>query len=145
MKSKIYNLWIAKEPFERISKVKNKLDYCKWVEFIEDNLDYFTWLENTEKGKNTLTNIDKIPQSFREGIIQGHKKQSAYAEFNDQKGYYEVILNFNKELGVVGTTFQNKINAIHIITLISLANHLDAYLLNNGTEIIDKNYIEKLS
>jgi hypothetical protein len=142
MKREINDPWIAKETFERVSKVKNKLDYCKWVEFIENNLDYFTWLENTEKGNNTLKNLDNIPQSFRDGIIKGHNKQSAYAEYNDQKGYYEVIFNFNNELGVVGTTFQKKINAVNIKILLSLANHLDAYLLNHGTEIIDESYLE---
>lgn len=144
MKYKLKDPWIAKEKFDYILNVKKPIDYEKWVDFIDNNLDYFTWLENTEKGINTLKNLDKIPQSFREGIIQGHNKQSAYAEFNDQKGYYEVILSFNKEMGVIGTTFQKKIKPVHIKILLSLATHLDAYLLNNGTEIIDESYLNKL-
>jgi len=141
---KIKDPWIAKEKFSNISKVTTKLSLDKWVGFVESHLDYFTWLEETDKGKRTLANLESIPESFREGVLKSHNKQQACAEFNRNKGYHELIVQFNNRLGVIGTTFQKPITRDHLRMLLAMANHLDAYLLNNGTEIIDERVIEGL-
>ena len=144
MKKKISDPWIAKEKFNNISKVKEKLSKETWVEFINNNTDYFIWLENTERGKKTLANLDKIPESFKNGVLRNHDKQEACAEFNQKKGYHEVVVQFNERLGVIGTTIQKPITKAHLRMLLDMANHLDAYLLNNGTEIIDEAFLKSL-
>lgn len=136
--------WIAKEKFDYIGNVKQKLPQAKWAEFVDRNSDYYIWIENTDEGKNTLANIDKIPVDFREGILKGHNKSKAYAEFNPKKKFHEVIVAFNPDLGVIGTTFQKPITKAHLRRLLDMANYLDAYLLNNGNEIIDEQFIESL-
>lgn len=142
---KIKDPWIAKEKFDYIGNVKQKLLPEKWAEFIDKNSDYYTWLENTDEGRETLSNIDKIPLDFREGILKGHNKCKAYAEFNAKKKYHEVIVAFNPDLGVIGTTFQKPVTKVHLKRLLDMANYLDAYLLNNGNEIIDEKFIESLA
>jgi len=142
---KISDPWIAKEKFNNISKIEKKLDYDKWVEFIEQNLDYFIWLENTDRGKKTLADLSKIPESFREGILKGHNRKQVLAEFNTKKGFHEVMVRFNQELNVIGTTFQKPITKKHVQILLDMANYLDAYLLNNGTEIIDETFLENMN
>ena|SRR5688572_14161958 len=141
---KIKDPWIAKEKFKFLSKPLSQLDYYKWTEFIDKNNDYFTWIEDTEDGKKTLASIDKVPESFREGVLKGHNKRKAYAEFNGTKGYHEIVIQFNEELNVIGTTFMKKITKEHIKRLLKLANHMEALLLNNGTTIIDDNYLKTL-
>jgi DNA-binding MarR family transcriptional regulator len=84
----IQDLSIARETYTNRSKIKEKLSREKWIEFIERNQDYFTWLEQTEKGRQTLRNIDSIPESFRETVLKGLTKTQACAEFNSTKGYY---------------------------------------------------------
>lgn len=136
--------WIAKEKFSNISHTKPSLSYEKWVEFIEMNGEYFDWLENTEKGKKTLANIDQIPESFRKKTLEGLSKKQACAEFNSKKGYHEVVLQYNDRLCVIGTTFMKPITIKHLRILLDMATYLDAYLLNNGTEIIDEKVINAL-
>lgn len=141
---KIEDPTIAKATYTNINKLSDRLEYLTWVEFIDSRKDYFIWVENTEEGKQTLANIDKVPESFREGVIKGHSKRKTYAEFNSRKGFYEVIVQFNDKYGIVHTTFQKPITKNHLRMLLEMANHLDAYLLNNGKEIIDKQVIENL-
>ena len=136
--------WIAKERFDNISNIKNKLPYNKWVEYIEMHQDYYTWYENTEGGISEKNNMDKIPESFREKVLYSLNKTSVRAEFNKKKRYYEVVVQFNDKLNVIGTTFMKPIKKEHLRRLLDLANHLDALLLDNGKTIIDEKVIEGL-
>lgn len=135
---------IAKEKYKWSDQINTKLDYKKWTEFIEVNKDYYIWLEDSEKGKERLANIDKIPENFRDGALDSLNKRQAYAEYNNKKGWYEIIINFNMEYGIVHTTFQKKITKAHLRRLLEMANHLDAYLLNSGKTVIDEEVIEEL-
>ena len=142
--NKISEPTIAKERYDNSTKITAKLSYPKWVEFIEKNSDYFIWLEDTEKGKQTLANLDKVPESFREGVLKGHNKSRAFAEFNSQKGYYEMYVDFVEKYGLITTTFMKSITLKHLSILLDMANYLDAYLLNNGTEIIDEKVLNTM-
>ena len=135
---------IAKEKFDYRLKIKEHLPYERWVEFINSKSDYFTWLEDTVEGKETLKNIEKIPESFREGVLKGHNKLKACAEKKKKKGYYEFIIQYNKKFGHVSTTFMKPIEKEHLKLLLEMAKYLDAYLLNNGTEIIDENVLNEI-
>ncbi len=92
-----------------------------------------------------MENINLIPEGFKKAVIEGHKKKQVCAEFNDRKGYHEVIIKFNEELGVLGTTFQKPITKFHLKWLIEMAEHLDAFVLNNGRVIIDESFVKKMS
>lgn len=133
---------IAKEKYDYRLNIKEHVSYDKWVEFINYKNDYFTWLEDTEEGKKTLENIDKIQIAFKEGILKGHNKQKACAEFNFKKGYYEVIVQYNEKYGHISTTFMKPVNEKHIRILLDMAKNLNAYLLNNGNEIIEESILE---
>ncbi|MBL6446724.1 hypothetical protein JMN32_10400 [Fulvivirga sp. 29W222] len=135
---------IAKEKYKWSNQIHNKLSYELWVNFIDDNQDYFTWLESTEIGKERLLNIDNIPISFRKGTLEQLQKGQALAEYNEKKGYHEIIIDFHKEFGMVHTTFMKPITKDHLRILLDMANYLEAYLLNNGTEIIDEKALESL-
>lgn len=135
---KITDLDIAKESFEYVHNIKNKLCYNEYVDFIDKHLDYFTWEEDTEEGKFTLTNIDKIPESFREGVLLSHSKQKANAEFNDKKEYYEVSVNFNRDIGIITINFDKRALKHHLKIFIEMANYLDALLLVDGTKVINE-------
>lgn len=139
---KIKDPWIAKEKFVNINLNKQKLDFNKWVEFIENDKDYFIWYEETLDGIHLLENLDKVPTWARDGILNSFKGK-ALAEYNN-KGYYEIVFTFNKELNVISTTFMKRISQKHLYRLLEMANYLDALLLNNGTEVIDEKTIESL-
>lgn len=143
MKILVKDPWIAKETFNFVFEITKKLNYDLWVEFVTNNKNYFDWKEETELGAELLQNIGMFPEEFREGILGSLHKTQACAEFNIHNGYYEVILTFNKQFGIISTTFQKKIKPHHLRMLLDMATYLDAYLLHNGTEIIDESFIEK--
>ena len=140
---KIKDLYIAKEKFSNINKMEKKIDYEKWKKFIDTHKDYFTWEDDTADGIYRKNNIDKIPEWAREGILNSQKGK-ALAEFNKKKGWYEVVLSFHKDLGIITTTFQKKIEKKHLLHLLELANYLDALLLIDGKTVIDQQFIEEL-
>ncbi|MEP0213632.1 MAG: hypothetical protein ABJD66_10485 [Cellulophaga sp.] len=135
---------IALETFSSISQITSKLEYEKWVRFIDNNSDYFTWSKNTKQGKLTLANLDRIPTSMIEKVKEGYNKKKALAEFNSRNNYYVIVISFNKEYGIISTTFMKKITKKHLEKLLELANYMDGLLLNNGNEIIDKKYISEM-
>jgi predicted Ser/Thr protein kinase len=71
-------------------------------------------------------------------------KHKVFAEFNKKRGWYEIVIGFNDELNVIGTTFMKPIKKEHLKRLLEMASYLDALLLNHGDEIIDENVIENL-
>lgn len=141
---KIIDPTIAKSPYKNVNKVISPLNHNQWIEFMNNKFDYFTWAEDTEEGKNMVINIDKVPESFREQVLKEHDKRKAYAEYNEKKGYHQFIVQFNDKFGIVHTTFMKPITKDHLKMLLEMANYLDAYLLNNGTEIIDEKVIDAL-
>jgi hypothetical protein len=136
--------WIAREKFDNISNIKTKLSHLQWVEYIEDHQDYFTWYEDTPDGIYRKNNMDKVPDSFKEKVLYSLNKHKVFAEFNKKKGWYEIVIGFNDELNVIGTTFMKPIKKEHLRRLLDMANCLDALLLNHGDEIIDEKVIEGL-
>ncbi len=141
---KISDPTIAKDKYSNRRNLTKRVSYEKWVEFIESHQDYFTWLEDTQEGKQTLANLHQVPESFRNGILRSHNKNRAFAEFNEKKGYYEIYVDFIERFGTISTTFQKPVNKNHLRILFEMANYLDAYLLNNGTEIIDEGFLDSL-
>jgi hypothetical protein len=75
--------------------------------------------------------------------LNSHKVR-VLAEFNVKKGWHEVDLAFHGDFGIITTTFQKSITKEHLRRLLDMATYLDAYLLNNGNEIIDEKVIESL-
>jgi hypothetical protein len=142
---KVRDLDIAKNSFGFSSEIKESLDYNKWIEFIDSQLDYFTWRENTAEGIETLNNINQIPESFREGVLQGLNKVVAYSEYNQKKGYYDLNVGFSKENKRIRISFERPPTIKELKRFFSMANHLDALLLKDGKEIIDEKIIESLT
>jgi len=144
--SKNYNLSIAKQKYTRSrSEIKLKISHQDFIDVIESRGDYFNWLENTDKGKNTLSHLDKIPEAFRENILKGHNKIQACAEYNLKKGYHEFLLDYIDLYGSVSITIMSKITDNYLQILINIAESLNAHLLNNGTEVINKNTLINLT
>jgi hypothetical protein len=137
---------IAKKPYELGGNKSNrKVEYLKWVEFIDNHTDEFTWNEYTQSGKDTLLNIDKVPENFRERVLASLNKSTCYKEFNEKKGYYNINLGFNFEDNIVSIGFERTPKLEDLKIFVEMAKHLDALLLKDGTEIIDEKMIESLA
>ncbi len=130
-------LSIAKEKYKYSNQVKERVSYERWVQYIDANQSYYSWLEETEVGKERVSNIDKIPLAFREGILLQLNKSQALAEFNLKKGYHEIVVDYHGDTGVISITIMKKVIKEHLKEFLNMAQSLDAYLLNHGDEVID--------
>jgi hypothetical protein len=135
---KIRDLQIAKNKIDFIVDINEELNCHKWMEYIMQHSDYFIWDEDTEEGKQTLANIDKVPENFRKKILGGLNKKGYYAEYNDKKKRYNIHISFFSEYNRIGIGFERQLTINDLRRFLDMANYLDALLLNNGTEIIDE-------
>lgn len=136
---------IAKKPYNLIENESNgNVEYSKWVEFIDRHQDQFTWKENTSEGMATLSNIDKVPESFKQRVLTSLNKAACFKEFNTNKGYYNINLGFNFVNNRVSISFERTPKLEDLKFFVDMAKHLDALLLKDGKEIINDRMIEKL-
>lgn len=138
---KLRDLDIAKNKFNFSTEISEELIYVDWVGYIESHSDYFTWREKTKEGEETLSNINKVPESFREGVLLGLNKIIAYAEFNQKKNLYDLNVGFVREYKRIRISFERKPNLEDLKRFLEMANYLDALLLVDGTTIIDEKMI----
>lgn len=141
---KTESLDIAKSQFDFSNENTQELDYSKWIEYIESQPEYYFWKEDTIEGKEVLSNVDKIPESFRERVLKAYNKRTACAEFDYKKGFYNVLVTFRSEHNRIGINFEKIPTKSDLMRFLKMANHLNALLLNNGSEVIDENVIEEL-
>jgi len=140
--NKIRELEIAKQPFDISKACPEELNYPDWVKFIE-RYD-FVWREDTEDGRKELKNISNIPESFRARVLQSLDKRTAFYDFDKNENQYRFILTYRSEFNYVGINIESKLSIEDLIIFVKMANYLDAYLLNNGTEIIDEKFLENM-
>jgi hypothetical protein len=118
------------------------IDHLKWVDYIDSRADYFIWSEHTEEGSDTLANIDKVPEWARECVLASLNKNVCYAKYDSQRERYNIVVaNSTQRIGIV---FEKTPTIDDLELFLDMANHLDAFLLSNGNEIIDRKTIEDL-
>jgi hypothetical protein len=140
----IRELYIANAPVNFLDESNLRtLDYKKWKEYVSDS-DFFVWFEDTKDGKSILKKIDTIPDDFKDSILALFNQTSCYADFNLKKNNYNIGIIFYDELRRIVISFERKVTINDLKIFLDMANYLDAYLLNNGTEIIDEKVIESL-
>ncbi len=139
---KIRDLDIAKKPFDYSKDIEEDLDYSKWTGYIDMYSDYFIWDEDTEDGRLQLNSLDKIPEWAREKVLIGLNKGRCFAEFDKKKNHYLLSVAVHTELKRIRVTFERIPTIDDLKRFLDMANYLDAYLLNNGNEIIDEEFIE---
>ena len=135
---------IAKNIIDSVFTKNKPLDYNKWVEFVDTNTKQFVWKEDTKEGVEILTSIDKIPKKFKKRILESLNKSACYKEFDESKGYYNINVGFNYNDNWIRIGFERAPNPEDLRIFLDMANYLDAYLLCNGKEIIDKKVVESL-
>lgn len=134
---------IAKAPYELAGDKSNRnIDYLRWVEFIDNHPKDFIWYEKTKSGIEVLTNIDKVPNEFKERVLIGLNKCSCFKEFDNRKGYYNIHAGFNFTDDIVSIGFERTPKLEDLKIFVEMAKYLDALLLVDGTRIIDEKMTE---
>ena len=98
----------------------------------------------TKSGLEAFENLDKVPKDFKDGVIASLKKIICYKEFDDKKGYYNINCSFSSANNWVSIGFDRIPKLQDLKIFLEMANHLDALLLKDGTEIINEKVIEDL-
>lgn len=127
-----------------IAPLNKKIDYLKWVSYINNHSSDFIWHENTEGGIHTLNNIDKVPVNFRERVLSSLNKRVCFKEYDKKKGYYNIHFSFNND-GRISVGFERTQTYKDLQFLLEMAKYLDAVLLlNDSKKIIDEQVIAEL-
>lgn len=136
---------IAKTPYTLGGdKSKSNIEYLKWIDFIDSHFEDFTWKENTKSGIETLENMDKVPDSFKQRVLASLNKSACYKEFDVKKGYYNINIGFNHIDKMINIGFERTPKLEDLKIFVEMAKYLDALLLKDGKEIIDEKMIESL-
>ena len=120
------------------------LEYDRWIEFVNIHHEQFIWNEDTKDGIETLDNIDKVPESFKERVLGSLNKVRCYKEYDEKKQHYNINCAFSSENNWVSIGFERTPKIEDLKIFVDMAKHLDALLLKDGTEIIDEKVIEEL-
>lgn len=139
------NFRIAKGLLDDVLVKTEPLDYDKWVKFIDDNSNYFIWNENTEEGKKSLQNIVNVPDDFKERVIASLNKVRCFAEFNDKRSLFDISVSFYEDLNWITIQFARTPKLKDLKIFVEMAKHLDALLLKDDKEVIDKEKIDGLT
>lgn len=139
----ITELSIAKNAYNYLADIKKNIDYNIWVDYINENSETFIWAENTEEGIKTIANINKIPESFRDRVLLAHNKHRCFTGFDIKKNNYKVGISYYEQKIGISYEYAPKFEDLKIF--IAMAKHLNALLLKDGDEIIDKKVLESIS
>lgn len=135
---------IAKGTIDTVFTKNESLDYDKWVEFVDQNKDHFLWKEETAQGKQNLLEIDKVPESFRGRVLASLNKGACFKEFDEKKGFYNINVSINKANNWISIGFERGAKPEDLKIFVEMAAYLDAYLLMDGTTIIDEDTLKEL-
>lgn len=136
------HFYIATNIIDSVFTKTNPLNYDKWVDFIDKNQSIFIWYEKTKSGLEIAENIDKVPVNFKEGVVASLKKVRCFTEFDDKKGYYNITCAFDSINNRISIGFERTPKLEDLKIFVIMAQHLDAFLLKDGKEIVDEKIIE---
>jgi len=86
-----------------------------------------------------------VPETFRERVMNSLNKGSCYKEYDEKKGYYNINIGFNSVNHWISICFERTPLIADLKIFLEMANHLDALLLKDGTEIIDGRTLKSLT
>jgi hypothetical protein len=139
-------LTIAKKPYKLVGEgIIDDLDYDSWVNFIENHREYFIWYEETTDGEDALRNIDIVPDWAKERVLYSLNKKRVYSTDTLMKNPTDLVISYSESDKRVSVSIEKNLNEKTAKILLSMAKHLNALLLKNGTEIIDEKAIESLT
>lgn len=139
------HFYVAKNIMDSVFTKNQPLKYEKWVDFINKYQEQFIWNENTKEGIESLANIDKVPEEFKERVLGSLNKVRCFKEFDEKKGYYNINCSFNSTDNWVSIGFERTPKLEDLKIFVEMAKYLDALLLKDGTEVIDEEVIKRLS
>lgn len=119
-----------------------KINYLKWVEFIENHRDYFIWYEDTNDGKDVLHNINKVPEWAKEGVIYGLNKKIVYSTNKIVKNHFDLIIKYIENEGIIKVDIEKKMSQKVGEIILKMSNYLEGKLIIDDSKELEK--IEQL-
>jgi hypothetical protein len=136
-------LKIAKEKYKLLEEApKDRIDYSRWVDFIENHKDYFIWYEDTEDGINIKKNLDKVPDWAKEGVLNSLNKTKVYSTNKIVKHPFDLIVRYFNDDGIIKIDIERKMNKNVAELLLEMAKYVNGKLIINGNKELEN--IEQL-
>ncbi|MBC8054609.1 MAG: hypothetical protein H7Y13_16235 [Sphingobacteriaceae bacterium] len=132
------HFWIAKNTIDSTSSRDERMNYDKWVDFVDRYPDQFIWNENTQQGIETLASIDKVPEGFKHRVLASLNKVTCFSDFDGRKSLYNISCSFVLEANSVSISFKRTPRIEDLKIFLEMAKQLDALLLMDGKKILDE-------
>ncbi len=133
---------IAKDKFKLLGeKPKEKINYNKWVEFINDH-DVFIWFEDTDQGKRVKERIDEFSEKAKKAVIYSLNKTNAYSTNKIAKNPSDLVVIYSTNEGMITINIEKRMTKEVAEILLEMAKYLDGKLIINGNKELES--IEQL-
>lgn len=132
------NIKIISKEFNLQSKSLKKIDYDKWIEFIESNKAYFVWYENTEEGIKLSKSINEVPDWAKDGVLYRLNKSIAYSTDKIVKKSYDLIIRYFDDEGIIKVDIEKKMTSEVAEKLLEMAKHINGRIIINNDKELDK-------
>jgi hypothetical protein len=141
--NKIKRIVIVKEkPKGSTSNLTKKIEYKKFVEYIEANKDFYQWWEENENGKKTWEAHVEANVPFTDPIFTHNlNKHVATALFHEKKGYELLNVNYNITIGILVFEWHTKLTKELMLRFLDMANYCEGLLYVNSSKILNKEAI----
>lgn len=134
-------LSIAKKRYDLAgSGPSDDVSYEKWVEFIESHPQFFTWYEDTEEGKAAVKNIERVPEWAKQRVLYSLNRKKVHCTKELVETPTDLVITFSNSVNRIEISLEKNATEKIVQLLLLMATSLDALLLKNGKEVIDKWY-----
>lgn len=116
---------------------EKKVDYNKWVEFIETHKEYFIWYEDTGDGKEQLQNIENLSEFLRDRILHSLNRIRVYSTNLLVKNPSDFIVTYRSESGTISISIEKKMSKEMADILLKMAEYVGGKLIINGTKELE--------
>jgi predicted transcriptional regulator len=134
---------IAKDKFKLLGeKPKERIDYNKWVEFINNHNDDFIWYEDTEQGKRVKERIDEFSEKAKKAVLYSLDKTNAYSTKKIAKNPSDLVVTYSTNEEMITINIEKKMTKDVAEILLEMAKFVDGKLIIGGNKELEN--IEQL-
>jgi len=110
----------------------------RWIKYIESHKDIFMWYEDTPEGKETIRNLNDVPEWAKERVLYSLDKASAYTISKKiVKKHYFLIFDYNQNKRYIRVHRETTITIPMVERILDMAAFLGAKVVVNGSKFLE--------
>lgn len=120
---------INRNSFISIKREKDKIDYHKWIDFINNHKNLFIWYEDTEQGKKVKERINEFSEWTKEAVLYKLNKSNVYCTKELSENHSDFILKYDMNNNKISVHLEKKITKKIAEVILNMAKYLGAIII----------------